>query len=205
MATARTSRTGQARKAPTVPATPSSAAAAPPLDHREGHFTHLGPSQPAGFAGYIVGRDEPTDAVLVAIHGSPAAMRAIHWCAEHAQALGLDIVVIHVISRVGEWLMSAVQINFQQIERERQILLDGRWTGPLRDAGIPFRTRLLVGDPIDSVLNAADEEAADLVIIGKTGHAPTDYLLGVTAMKLAHRTQRPLLLIPDTDLASGST
>ncbi len=141
--------------------------------------------------------------VVVAIDGSAAANRAVHWCSERAATLGLEIIVVHAVSDVGEWLMSIVQIDFRQIERERRGLLDGPWTAPLRTAGVPYRTRLVVGDPIRSVLAAADEEAADLIVIGKTGHGPSDFLLGATAMKLAHRTTRPLLLIPDPDPTAG--
>jgi nucleotide-binding universal stress UspA family protein len=137
--------------------------------------------------------------VVVATDGSNAAHRAIRWCADFAENADLDVVVVHVISNVGEWLMSVAQIDFQQIERERRELLKGPWTAPLRDAGVSFRTQLLVGDPIDAVLSAADEQDADLVVIGKTGHDRIgSSLLGGTAMKLAHRTKRPLLLIPDT-------
>ena len=100
--------------------------------------------------------------------------------------------------------MSVAQIDFQEIERKRRELLEGLWTAPLRDAGVPFRTLLLVGDPIGSVISAADEQQADLVVIGKTGHGVGDLVLGGTAMKLAHRTKRPLLLIPDIPVATGS-
>jgi nucleotide-binding universal stress UspA family protein len=73
-----------------------------------------------------------------------------------------------------------------------------------RSPSITRRTLLLVGDPVGSVISAADEQQADLVVIGKTGHGVGGLVSGGTAMKLAHRTKRPLLLIPDTPVAVGS-
>jgi nucleotide-binding universal stress UspA family protein len=93
--------------------------------------------------------------------------------------------------------MSAVQIDFQRIEHERAALLEGPWTAALRQAGTRVETRLLVGDPIASLLTAADQQEADMIVIGTTGHGTVgDFLLGSTAMKFAHKTTRPLVLIP---------
>ena len=142
--------------------------------------------------------------VVVATDGSTAAHRAIRWCVDFAENVDLEVVVVHVMSNVAEWFMSVAQVDFQQIERKRRELLEGLWTEPLRDAGVTFRTLLLVGDPIDAVLSAADEQDAHLLLIGKTGHGGVgEHLLGGTAMKLAHRTKRPLLLIPDSPVAAG--
>lgn len=92
--------------------------------------------------------------------------------------------------------MSVAQINYQQIEHERRALLAGLWTAPLRQAGTRFETRPLVRDPIKSLVTAADEQEADMIVIGATGHGTVDVLFGSNAMKLAHNTTGPLVLIP---------
>jgi nucleotide-binding universal stress UspA family protein len=53
------------------------------------------------------------------------------------------------------------------------------------------------GDAVPQLLALADAKDADLIVIGKAGHGPVgELLLGGTAAKLAHRTMRPLLLVP---------
>ena len=135
--------------------------------------------------------------LLVAADGSDAGYEAIVWTVEFAEATGAETTVAHVVSSGWEWMLAVAQVDSNKIEKARQDLLEGSWTEPFRTAGIPYRTRLLVGDPIQGILKAADEQDADLIVVGKTGHTSTDrLLLGGTANKLAHRSTRPLIVVP---------
>ena len=135
--------------------------------------------------------------LLVATDGSDAGHEAIVWSVEFATATGAEATVVHVVSSVGEWMLAVAQVDSNKIEEARRELLEGAWTEPFRTAGIAYRTRLLVGDPIQSVLQVADEQDADLIVVGKTGHSATDrLLLGGTANKLVHRSTRPLIVVP---------
>jgi len=135
--------------------------------------------------------------ILVGTDGSEDGQRAVEWCAEFARSSGLEVVVCNVISTVGEWMMSAGQINFQEIEKEHRRLLWGPWTEPLRAAGVPYDVVQASGDPVKKLLEVADDKDVDLIAIGKSGHSSVgELLLGGTAAKLAHRTTRPLLVVP---------
>ena len=135
--------------------------------------------------------------LLVATDASDPGQDAIGWSVDFAKATGAEVTVVYVVSKVGEWMMSVIQIDFKKIEQERREQLEGMWTQPFRTAGVPYQTRLMVGDPVHSIIAAADEIDADLVVIGKTGHSSTDrLLLGGTANKLAHRSTRTLVVVP---------
>ena len=94
-------------------------------------------------------------------------------------------------------MMSAAQINFQEVEKEHRRLLSGPWTEPLRAAGVAYEVVQASGDPVRTLLDVAEDKDVDLIAIGKSGRgAAAELLLGGTAAKLAHRTTRPLLIVP---------
>jgi len=136
--------------------------------------------------------------LLVATDGSPAAQRAVEWSADFARRIDGEVLLAHVVSSIGEWMMSIAQINYMRIETEHRLLLEGLWSEPLRETGVRYRTSLTRGDPVKCLLGLADEEDADFLVIAKTGRtAAGDFLLGGTATRLAHRSTRPLILVPE--------
>jgi nucleotide-binding universal stress UspA family protein len=138
-----------------------------------------------------------TQRILVGADGSANSHRAMEWCAEFARDTGVEIVVCHVVSKFGEWMLSVGQIDFQKVEKERLELVTGPWTEPLRAAGIPYEVVQVSGDPVKELLAVAENKDVDLIVIGKAGHSATgDLLLGGIAGKLTHRTTYPLLLVP---------
>jgi len=135
--------------------------------------------------------------VLVATDGSQAAEHAVEWCAEFARTTGAEIVLMHTVSKVGEWLMSVAQIDFVKVEAERRDLLERVWAEPLRRAEVPHRTRFLTGDPVQTIIATADQEDADFIVIGKVGHSGMgSAFLGGSAARISQHTTRPLMLIP---------
>ena len=135
--------------------------------------------------------------ILVATDGSPAAEHAVQWCADFARATGAEIVLMHTVSKVGEWLMSVAQIDFVKVEAERRDLLERVWSEPLRKAEVLYRTRFLTGDPVQTIISTAEEEDVDFIVIGKTGHGHRGaQLIGGTAGHVGLHSKRPLMLIP---------
>lgn len=135
--------------------------------------------------------------ILVGVDGSGDGQHALEWCVEFALRSNVEVIVCHVVSNFGEWMLSAGQIDFQKIEQEHQWLLNGPWTEPLRGGTVRYEVVQVSGDPVKELLALAESKDVDLVVIGKAGHgAVGELLLGGTAAKLAHRTTRPLLLVP---------
>jgi nucleotide-binding universal stress UspA family protein len=135
--------------------------------------------------------------ILVGTDGSEDSGHAVEWCAEFARDSGIEVVVCHVVSTFSEWMMSAAQINFDKLEEEHRRLLFGPWTEPLRAAGVAYDIVQTKGDAVKALLEVAEEEDVDMIVIGKAGHSTAgELLLGGTAAKLAHRTVRPLLVVP---------
>jgi nucleotide-binding universal stress UspA family protein len=134
--------------------------------------------------------------ILVATDGSQPAADAVNWSAEFARTTGAEIVLAHTMSTVGEWLMSVAQIDFVKVEEERRSLLEGTWSKPLKDAEVPYRTRFLKGDPVATLVAAAEEENVDVIVVGRSGHGHGHGSIGGVTAKISLRSTRPVLLVP---------
>ena len=107
--------------------------------------------------------------MLVGTDGSEDSGHAVEWCAEFARSAGVEVIVRHVVAAVSEWMMSAAQINFQEVEKEHRRLLSGPWTEPLRAAGVAYEVVQASGDPVRTLLDVAEDKDVDLIAIGKSG------------------------------------
>src|SRR3546814_6860318 len=89
---------------------------------------------------------------------------------------------------------------YQAAKRE----LEGPWTAPLHDAGIPVRTRIIENiHPVRALADAVEEEDAGLAVVGTRGIGGFLGLrLGRVPVQLVHQTQIPVVLVPPPTLAS---
>jgi nucleotide-binding universal stress UspA family protein len=83
-------------------------------------------------------------------------------------------------------------------------LLEGEWTEELRAAGVAVRCRLEDGGAVTALLRAAEEEAADLIVVGSRGAGgfsdlhlgSTSHHLGSTSHQVALYADRPVTIVP---------
>jgi nucleotide-binding universal stress UspA family protein len=139
--------------------------------------------------------------LLVGVDGSDASRRALEWCAQHAPRLDADVVVVHAIEQpvvVAPVTTGFVLPEFTPADREaieRTVVDD--WCAPLTRAAVPFRVVLKDGGAPLSLMQAANDEDADLVVTGRRGRGGfSELLLGSTSHALSHHLHRPLLIIP---------
>jgi nucleotide-binding universal stress UspA family protein len=138
--------------------------------------------------------------MIVGVDGSEGSARAVEWCAATAGALGAEVVAVCVVVPPVSFIppTGAFPADDQEHERVGKELGE-TWCAPLRDAGVPHRSIVVDGTPADTLLEAADEVDADLVVVGRRGHRGlAELLLGGVASALAHRCRRPLVIVPAT-------
>lgn len=131
--------------------------------------------------------------IVVGVNGTEEAARALRWSALLAEENQGRVVAVRAVSRIGIWEMAALQVNPDPVVRGYEEQLDGRWTAPLRELGAEYSTRLERGEPADALLRVADDEDADLVVIGARRRDPAH---GSTTHRLLKHTKRPLVVIP---------
>lgn len=131
--------------------------------------------------------------ILVGVDGSAAAAAALGWAGRLAQLVGAEVVVANVFEP-GQAEVSPARDQELMVEAERR--LDAEWSAPLSGCAAPHRSVLLTGAP-DVLLDAAEDEDADLVVVGPRGHRGFTRLhVGSLAHHLAHHTTRPLAIVP---------
>lgn len=121
--------------------------------------------------------DEPYARVLMATDGSPTAMAAVAVGGELAAAVKADARVIHV----GEEGQGA------RILEEAARLL------PVRALG-----RTVPGDPARRIVEVAEEEGCDLIVIGNKGMTGARRFLASLPSKVARHARAHVLLVKTT-------
>jgi nucleotide-binding universal stress UspA family protein len=70
----------------------------------------------------------------------------------------------------------------------------------LAAAGVPATTAVLSGRPVERILEYADEQDADIVMIGASSRSTvTERLLGSVPLELIKRSRRPVLVMARSD------
>ena len=139
--------------------------------------------------------------IVVGVDGSDHALRAVEWCAAHAQAFDAEVVVVHAIevpTYIGFgppsiWLMSPTA----EQREERRDLVARDWCKLLANAGVAFRVVLVDGEPGPALMQIAKTEDAALVITGRHGRRGIrEWVIGSTSSYLSHHLDRPLVIVP---------
>lgn len=141
--------------------------------------------------------------IVVGIDDSPAAAAAAHWAAHVAADIDAELVAVHAFD------MPYSEITPDDLHRlidDRRKLVDGEWTALARKAGASVRTIVEQGDPGTVVLEVAEAEDADLVVVGRHGHAgePGILHIGSLAEHCAHHSPIPLAVIPSDAVIPAS-
>jgi nucleotide-binding universal stress UspA family protein len=127
--------------------------------------------------------------VLVGVNASPSAVVALRWAMGVAERGAADIVV------VSAWSPGQAELPPDEFDDEhaalRTVIDDA--IARAGGSGTPH-VEIVDGDAADVLLERADAEDADLVVVG-LGDARRAHTS--VAMELAHRITRPLAVIPE--------
>jgi nucleotide-binding universal stress UspA family protein len=139
--------------------------------------------------------------IVLGIDGSDKASRAVAWCASHAQALDAEVVAVHAIDVpiIVTPMTSSVPLpQFSEIDRDQlREVATTKWCAPLAAAGVPFRVVLRDDSPAVAIMETAEAEDADLVVVGRRGRGGfAELVLGSTSYALIHHLPRPLVIVP---------
>lgn len=133
---------------------------------------------------------------LVAVDGSEASRRATDIAAELARGGSLEISLIHVLphSYVAGSLGVVTSITYEREEEAKRILESAKEY--LASKGVEVKaTYLPQGDPADQILQTAEKENYDLIIMGSRGLSPFDrLLLGSVSRKVVDHAHCSVLI-----------
>ncbi len=116
--------------------------------------------------------------VLIATDGSPTATKAVKTGSEIAGAVGAETLLLYV----GE-------------DDPGKRTLD--WTK--EELGIDAATKVVQGDADDKILEVAETEGCDLIVVGNKGMTGAKrFLLGSVPNQISHHAQCNVLIVKTT-------
>ncbi|UWF77689.1 MULTISPECIES: universal stress protein [Microbacterium] len=149
-------------------------------------------------------------AVIVGVQpGQPE--HVLDEAVRYARLLGAPLVVVHVdVTRFvtyedpdGYVHSAPIDLNieagvaeFEEVQKAAE--------AKLRDSGLTWTARQLVGDPALAIKQLANKLDAQLIVIGTRkrgiGESIREFFTGSVAARLAHRQHRSILVVPQHDL-----
>ena len=135
------------------------------------------------------------ESILVPTDGSEHAERAYERGLALAERFGADLHLQHVVNtnRHAETALSGSQVLVSNAETDGQRVLK-RFAAAARDRGVPATTRSCHGDPGREILEYADENDVDVVVMGYQGR-DHQRSLGSTTSRIVKSMERPVMLV----------
>jgi nucleotide-binding universal stress UspA family protein len=143
--------------------------------------------------------------IVVGTDGSQTAQRAVKEAAELARQTGAELQLVSAYEPVPQ-----SRLRTEQMEAPDDI---AHTVGPredvdailreaaeeVKDTGVQVRTFARQGEPADAILDVAEEENADLIIVGNKGMTGAKrFLLGSVPNKVSHHAPCSVLIIRTT-------
>lgn len=135
---------------------------------------------------------------------SPFGQEALRWATSLARDSGAALIIVHVEEPPMSYGGGEVFIGGEEGDREE--LKKSLVKVVPTDAKVPFEHKLLVGDPATAIVEEADNENADLIVIGTHGRTGlTRLLMGSVAEAIVRRAKCPVLVVKHPSALPGET
>lgn len=139
------------------------------------------------------------DRILLPTDGSRGSSRAIDQAIDLAAETGAELHVLYVVEDItyGPEMMEAqVETQLRQIGEEAIEEIRDR----AEEAGVPLETDIDDGVPHKTILEYAEDEDMDLIVMGTHGRSGLDrYLLGSVTERVVRSAETPVLTVRVTD------
>lgn len=143
--------------------------------------------------------------IVVGTDGSQTATEAVRQAVELARSVGARIEIVSAYEPVGgqrlreEGEQAPADVQWMINHREEvEATLDGAAKVAER-AGVRCTTYARQGDPADAILDVAEEQDVDLIVVGNKGMTGAKrFLLGSVPNKVSHHAPCSVLIIRTT-------
>jgi nucleotide-binding universal stress UspA family protein len=141
--------------------------------------------------------------MVVGTDGSDSAKEAVTKGVELARELGATLHLVRAYEPVPQGRL---------LEEQQQGHKDADWVVALREdvratleeaakeiteAGVDVDTHAREGDPADAILDLAEEQGAELIVVGNKGMSGAKrFLLGSVPNKISHHATCTVMIVP---------
>lgn len=118
-----------------------------------------------------------------------------------AKGMGSEVIAVFAVTPPvyfdAGFAAPTIPVQFDAEWRaEMKKELDETWARPLAEAGVTYRTVMEDGRAASILINVAEAEDADLVLVGRRGRGGVaELLLGSVSHELVLHCKRPVLVI----------
>jgi nucleotide-binding universal stress UspA family protein len=143
--------------------------------------------------------------MVVGTDGSETASEAVRQATELAERLGAKVHLVSAYEPVSE---GRLREERQQVPGDLQWMVNPREdvndtlaaaAQGLQDAGVEVETHAREGDPADAILDVAEEQNVDLIVVGNKGMTGAKrFLLGSVPNKVSHHAPCSVMIIRTT-------
>jgi nucleotide-binding universal stress UspA family protein len=143
--------------------------------------------------------------IVVGTDGSETAGEAVRQATELAKAVGATIHLVSAFEPVGN---QRLREERQQTPEDMQWMVNEREdveatlkeaSEKIDSAGVEVNTYSRQGDPADAILDVAEEQNADLIVVGNKGMTGAKrFLLGSVPNKVSHHAPCSVMIIRTT-------
>jgi nucleotide-binding universal stress UspA family protein len=143
--------------------------------------------------------------IVVGTDGSETAGKAVASATDLADQLGGRLLIVSAFEPVSG---TRLREESQQVPADLQWMVNPREdvdatlqeaATAARDRGLPVELFARQGDPADAILDVAEEQRADLIVVGNKGMTGAKrFLLGSVPNKVSHHAPCSVLIIRTT-------
>jgi len=137
--------------------------------------------------------------ILLPVDGSEFCDKAYDTARDMAQKFEAEIVVFHVENIESSFSYAYTTSDFQAIDsyikQKSSEIIEGA-KGRFENTGIKVTFETTTGDPASEIIDYANGNGCDMIIVCTHGMNPTRrFLIGSVANKVVHHAQVPVLVM----------
>ena len=143
--------------------------------------------------------------IVVGTDGSGTATQAVREAVDMAKAVGATLELVSAYAPVSEARLRAERRDAPEdvqwaINPRQEVEVSLNDAAEIaREAGVKVNTYAREGDPADAILDVAEEQNSDLVILGNKGMTRAKrFLLGSVPDKVSHHAPCSVLIVRTT-------
>ena len=140
--------------------------------------------------------------ILAAVDGSEPSLHALNQAVEHAAKWDAELIIVSVVPPIspivylGPAPLYTEQYNKAATESHERVLEESRARIGESHPDIQVETRLEEGRPAEVIVETAQKEDVDLIVMGSQGMGGiTGWILGSTSRSVVDSCTKPILII----------
>lgn len=137
---------------------------------------------------------EHTYTVVVGVDGSPSSKNALRWAIWHANQNEGRIVAVRAWDVPGLYAWDIP--GPEQFAQQTSMALEETINEVTSQPTVPITNDVIQGQPVEALLNAAENANADLLVVGNRGHGGfAGALLGSVSQQVVHYARCPVVIM----------